>query len=702
MKKIVLSILCIGLFSLAARADFAQYYNSGQEYLSQYQYSSAISEFKKALRINYLDNSARIGLVNAYLARGTYLANTEKDWDGASNDFRAALFYLKYYASDKNIQNSAAAISNTTENLNQCLGAAKFSLAPASRFKKARELRSDGLFAEAGYEFMQSLGDPSQRKAAYEQVADIMKVLGNDPKAVEYYKKAVALAQDDPGLRLKYARVLDKMGQGDVAVEEYNFALAKSEKDPEILYALERIYRQKLQENPDQAEVISSLGAILQKEGKLDEALQYYSRAGQLDPSSVTTRLNIGTLYQQKQSYEPAIAAYDTILVLYPDNIEANLYKSQCLALFGKKEAALSGFKKVLSLDPTNKEAKTQIFEIIKTTMPPNEMIAYLQENSDGNAADDLYDYALELHKQNKFDDAISSYNQVLKMGKINPEVYVNLAIAYQQKKDLSNAIKTLQDAKAKYPSNKMVLDNLSAFVDESASGKIDEAAKLFGSTNYQQALQVYTSVQPPTFESLSGVGACYKAMNNTAKAIEFYKKAFMLNQTNSEVCYYLGVLYSENEDWAQAKSFLKRAMSLDKSNTRAADLYQTVLEQANIKQVDKAIELYDKGQYAESLRIVNQIISEDIQNSYAYYYRGLIYDVQKKYSLSIMDYKKAIQYNPELTIIHYLIALDYDNLTQYKNALTSYKKYVSLTPESNEYKTYAQARIKELKKYEN
>jgi hypothetical protein len=74
---------------------------------------------------------------------------------------------------------------------------------------------------------------------------------------------------------------------------------------------------------------------------------------------------------------------------------------------------------------------------------------------------------------------------------------------------------------------------------------------------------------------------------------------------------------------------------------------------------------------------------------------------VDKKYALAVVDYKKAIAYNGELTIVYYLMALDYDNLAQYKNALLNYKKYISLTAESNEYKTYATSRIKELKKYE-
>jgi len=702
MKKITFLIIGLFLTLNIAQADFAEHYNLGQQYLTQYQYSSAITEFKKALRINYLDNSARVGLVNSYLARGTYSANKERDWESASNDYRAALFYLKYYPDAQEVQNSSQAISNAVGNLNQCLATQKSSTTPQARFQTAKSLRAQGLFAEAGYEFAQSAADSGLRGNAFAQIADIMKVLGNDQKSVEYYQKAVALDQDNAGLRLKYARVLDKMGQNDIAVQEYNFALSKCENDPEIFYALERIYRQKLDQTPNDAEVIANLGAILQKEGKLDEALQYYNQAGQLNPSNVTTRLNVGTLYQQKKSYDAAIAAYESILILYPDNVNANFYRAQCLAASGKNDQALAAFKTVMSLDPTNKEAKNDILDLLKTTMSPADMLAYMQTNfaSDSSTIDSMYDYALDLHKQKKFDDAIACYKEILKVKTDNPEIYVNLAIAYNQKNDTANAISTLQTAKAKFPTNKLVLDNLKAFSQNAAADKLADASTAYDSKNFQQALLAYQAIQPATADSLIGMAACYEGMNNDAMALESYKRALALNPTNSDVAYYIGVIYSGKEDWVQSKAYLKRALVLNSNNSKAKDLYQSVVEQGNIKIVDGAIALYDKGNYLAAMKIFNQVLAEDSKNSYALYYRGLIYDVDKKYALAIADYKKAILNNSELSIVYYLMALDYDSLAQYKIALGNYKKYISLTTETNEYKTYAQARVKELAKY--
>ena len=78
MRKKVLGTVCILALSgaliqepvwSASAGSFVQHYEAAQSYLTQGQYSSAIVEFRKALRINFLDNSARIGLINSYLAQ---------------------------------------------------------------------------------------------------------------------------------------------------------------------------------------------------------------------------------------------------------------------------------------------------------------------------------------------------------------------------------------------------------------------------------------------------------------------------------------------------------------------------------------------------------------------------------------------------------------------------------------------------------
>lgn len=706
MKKIfvLLTILCCA--NVVFANDFKTFYDNGQNYLNSSQYSNAITEFKKALRINYLDNSARIGLINSYLARATYYANSENDYDKASNDFRAALFYLKYYPEEKDVLPSSSAIQTTLDNLEQCMNSLGQSKAPQERYNRASVLRKNGNLPAAGYEFFMAaeVGDNNIKKHSYSNIGDIMSVLDNNKKAVKYYRQSVAIDPNNVALRLKYARILDKLGQDDLAVQEYNEILKNSANNQEVLYALEKIYTKKLASSPNSAELNANLGAILQREKKYDAALTYYKAAESIDPSSVNTRLNLGTLYQQKKDYNSALSAYNSILTLYPDNLQANLYRAQVLSELGEKEEAVKAYRKVLEIEPTSTQAKRNLIMLLKDTMTPNELLTSLSAdaNIDKTSVQAMYEYAKDLHGDKKYDDAIKYYLEVLKFDTNNPEVYTNLSLAYADKNDFDNARKYINGAKMRFQNEASVKSAYEKINNMFADVKYEEAHKFYVNSEYQKALDIYLTIYPPTKDVLIAMAACYKGLNNIDKSIEYYKKAFELDKNDSEIAYYIGVLYAEKENWTSAKIYLQQSIKLDPKNVNAEDLLATVIEQNNVLLINKVIDLYNAKSYDQALKVISQILTEDTKNAYAYYYRGLIYDAQEKPLSAIPEYKKAVQYNPELVISDYLIATAYDSLGQYSNAYAFYKKFVNNSKNNDDYKKYAQTRLVDLKAYGN
>ncbi len=688
--------LVAALLTNPAFAGFKEHYDLGQQNLSNYQYSGAITEFKNALRINYMDNSARIGLINSYLARGTYYGKEEKNYEKAADDYRSALFYMLYYPTKIT---STQAVPQVTGNLNRCLNAIGFDTSAANRFATAKQLRAEGNFAAAAYEFNQTLADRSLQKESFEQIGDIMKLLGNNQKAAEYYRKAIAVSPTDIELRLSYAKMLDNLGNEDAAVAEYNYILGKTTDNKEVLYALERIYKKKLDNSPSDADITANLGAIMQKQGKFDEALTYYQKSEYLNPSNINTRLNVGTLYQQKGDYKTAIKAYDSVLILYPDNINANLYKAQANAALGDTKAAISGYQKVLALDPANSEAQAQMLNLVKGSMTTNQFVEYVKKNmAASNPGELLYSYALDLHKQNNLSDAILMYNEALKLIPQNPEVYINLAIAQNQSGMPDAAISTLKNASAKFPANTQIKDALNSVSKDFINSRLAKAASYYDIQDYKTAISEYLKISPATADSMLGAASSYQAMDDYDNAIIYYQKALQLKPADSDIAYYIAVMYAEKEDWENAKSYLNKALAINKNNTKALDFMQSVNEQMNIQTLNKAIAHYEAEQYDQSLQILNQILSSDGSNAYAYYYRGMIYDVKEKRAEAIADFKKAYSLNNELEIVNYLIAIDYDTLGNTKEALYYYDLYASSNANDDEYKQYAKTRAQELK----
>lgn len=709
MRKKVLGTVCLlALFGAlyqepvwsASAGAFAQHYDAAQSYLTQGQYSSAIVEFRKALRINFMDNSARIGLINSYLARASYYANQEKNYEKSANDFRSALFYLRMYPSkEQSVQNSASMIASAQENLNQCLKVISFDKTASSRFKKAEELRAMGNFSAAAYEFSQAAQSESTASEANIQIADLMKLLGNEQRSADYYKIALDLKPSDSSLRMKYARTLDKLGRYDEAVTQYNAALANSKGDMEVLYALERIYLKKLAQTPSDAELNANIGAIKQAQGDFESALGYYSKAEQINPNNVNTRLNVGTLFQQKKDYQKAIKSYDSVLTLYPDNVQANLYKAQALSEMGNKKDALTLYKRVLSLDPANSTAKAEIANVMRDAMSPQEYITYLSQNPDKTNQALLYDYAYKLHKENKLSEAVNAYKAVINTNSTNVDAYVNLAICYAAQNDYKNAQSVLNTAKSKFPSNNLVLKTLQDVQSDNLSAVLADASASYESKDYKKALSQYLAVSPATEDSLLGAAACYQALENFDKAIEAYQKAEKLAPNNAEIPYYIGYLYSEQQKWLEAESYLKKAVKLN-PNSEAKNLLPYVLQNYSIAALGEAIGLYEKSNFESALTKFNEVLKKESNNAYAYYYRGLIYDEQKKPQLAINDYLQALKNTNELPIANYMLAVDYDSLENYKEAYKYYNTFISAYTTDDEYLQYAKSRMEELKQY--
>ncbi|MBE7712593.1 MAG: tetratricopeptide repeat protein [Cyanobacteria bacterium SIG26] len=696
------AIIIVGLLNGISYAGFREHFDLGQSYMTQYQYSGAITEFKSALKINYLDTSARIGLINAYLARATEYANKDRNWAKAADDYRSALFYMTYYPETNQARNHASNIPQVEQNLDLCLDYMNFNMSAENRYNTAKRLRAEGNFPAAAYEFNQALGSKNLQKSSFEQVGDIMKILGNEPKAAEFYQKAIFVAPTDLDLRLSYAKILDNLGSHDLALKEYSYVLEKAgTEDKNILYVLERTFNKKVQSTPNNANFNANLGAILQKEGRLDEALNYYKQAETLDPSNLNTRINTGTLYQQKGDYRTAIKAYESVLILEPNNINANIYRAQCYEKLGDTKTAQEGFKKVMALDPDNKYMKAHLLENAKKTLPPEQFVEYVKTNmADSNPSNIIYNYAIDLHKKEKLTEAITMYNAAIQLNSQNSEMYVNLALAQAQSKNYNDALNTLQSAKSKFPSDKTVQDTIKNITSMKTDEQLLLAANAYKNKNYQEAIQHYLSITPATANTMLGVATAYQELQDTDNALIYYKKALELKPIDSDIAYAIACLYGEKEDYTNAKNYLEKAITFNKNNTQAIEYLQSIDSMNRANLLNEAITLYEANNHNASLSKLNEIISKDPMNAYAFYYRGMIYDARQQRKQAIADMQKAYELNKEFTICNYLIASDYDALGQYKDAYDYYLAYANSNAQDDEYKQYAKARAEELKEH--
>ncbi|NVO03379.1 MAG: tetratricopeptide repeat protein [Bacteroidetes bacterium] len=100
----------------------------------------------------------------------------------------------------------------------------------------------------------------------------------------------------------------------------------------------------------------------------------------------------------------------------------------------------------------------------------------------------------------------------------------------------------------------------------------------------------------------------------------------------------------------------------------------QNVIAQKTFNCYNNGLENYSKGNYELALSDFNSAIRINPDHSDAYYYRGLVYSVQKKFDLAISDYTNAIKYNNSNTRILYARSLAFLEYAQFYDSICKTK----------------------------
>ena len=305
----------------------------------------------------------------------------------------------------------------------------------------------------------------------------------------------------------------------------------------------------------------------------------------------------------------------------------------------------------------------------------------------------------MRLFIASKTQDAITAYKSVISTNPSNVDAYVNLAICYASLDDYGNAKDILNNAKNKFPSNKLVLKTLEDVRNDSIAQAMSKASASYDSKDYANALNLYLSVNPATEASLLGAAAAYQNLGKNDKAIEYYKKAFDINPKNAQIPYYIGYLYSEQQNWKEADKYLKQSVAMN-PDSEAKNLLSYVAQNSSISELSDGIRLFENKDMEGALTKFNELLKKEPENANAYYYRALIYEDQKRVQLAIADYLNVLKYSKELPIVNYMLAVDYDGLENYKEAYKYYNQFISSYSTEDEYLKYAKDRALELKPY--
>ena len=293
------------------------------------------------------------------------------------------------------------------------------------------------------------------------------------------------------------------------------------------MYAdLETLYRVTIARNPDSFMAHNNLGAALDKNGQLDEAISQYEETLRLKPDSTEAHNNLGIALVSKGQMDEAISQYQEALRLKPDYAEAHYNLGIALVSKGQMDEAIRQYQEAIRLKPNYAEAHNNLGIALDKNGQMDEAINQYQEafRLKPNYADAHYNLGIALVSKGQMDEAIRHYQEAIRLKPNYAEAHYNLGAALDKQGQTDEAIRHYQEALRLKPDYAEAYNNLGYCLLR--KGRIDEAIR-----QYQEALRL----KPDYAKTHNNLGMALAKQGRTDEAIRQFQEALRLKPDYAE-----------------------------------------------------------------------------------------------------------------------------------------------------------------------
>ncbi len=246
-------------------------------------------------------------------------------------------------------------------------------------YRSQQLLRSGSAFADRGVwseaidRFRESMHLDPLAYRSYYKLAYCYCETGNYAKALETYRELQRYAPDFAQVHYNLGFVYSCLKQWDKASEEFLIASKMRVMPEEIDYGpilarlqaqvkdkekTRTVLTQIAESSPQDKLAQNRVGIFHYKEGRLDEAATWFSRALAIDTQYVAALNNLAGVQYRRKDYPGAIAACRRILAIDPNAIKPRINLGRAFYMVGERGRATREWRAVLRLDPRNGEAR--------------------------------------------------------------------------------------------------------------------------------------------------------------------------------------------------------------------------------------------------------------------------------------------------------------------------------------------------------
>ena len=247
----------------------------------------------------------------------------------------------------------------------------------------------------------------------------------------------------------------------------------------------------------------NNLGIVLQKAGRMDDAVTNYQKAIRMKPDNAKTYYNLGIVFYEKKQFDDAITNFQKALRLNPEFADAYSGLGNSFKEKGLLDEAVHFYQKALQADPDRAEI--------------------------------YYNLGIVLKEKGLFGEAISAYQKAIQLKPDSLDAYNNLGIAFQDNRQIEEAIASYKKALTIDPDDAVTHWNLSHAL--LLSGNFKDGWK-----EYEWRLRVKdfhrTDFHRPLWDGsdISGRTILLQAEQGFGDTIQFIRYAPLIAQSGARV----------------------------------------------------------------------------------------------------------------------------------------------------------------------
>ncbi len=321
------------------------------------------------------------------------------------------------------------------------------------------------------------------------------------------------------------------------------------------------LYRQVLQQQPQQVESMHVLGMLAYREGNLEEATSYYQEVLVFQPENADAHNNLGILLKKLGQLEESIYHYQQALELKPHTAEFHHNLGKAWVQQDEMEMAIAHFQQAIALKPEYSKAYLSLSDVLLQGEDRQQAMPYLRQAIllQPKSYKLHHDLGLLLKEKGEIEAAVDYLQQAVNLKSDSAELRNNLGTALVQQNELQLAEVQFMEAIALKPDLVAAYINLGNVLTQ--MGAAEGAIKCL-----QQALTLH----PDSADCYNQLGIAYKAQDKLSEAIAAYHKGLAINSEHGDLNNNLGTALREEGKWSESTHHYQEALAINPNDGEA------------------------------------------------------------------------------------------------------------------------------------